>query len=264
MAWILVFRVAELAGLWASSPRVPDHDEPARPKSTGSFGRRAASSAAPDACGTPAHARGDLDTMRVDRPGNPSMSILILGLVLFLGTHSVHMLAPAWRKRAIARIGFLPWKGLYSVVAILGLALIVIGFGMARAQSHLLYVPPAWLRHLNALFTLLAFVLVAAAYVPRNHLKAKIGHPMLAGVQLWALGHLLATGFVHDVVLFGAFLAWAVVDFATSRRRDRIAGTGYPGGTLAGDALAVMAGVAAWAIFAFLLHQRLIGVGPFI
>jgi uncharacterized membrane protein len=107
-------------------------------------------------------------------------------------------------------------------------------------------------------------VLVAAAYVPRNHLKARIGHPMLTGVKLWALGHLLATGFLHDVVLFGAFLVWAVADFAASRRRDRAAGTVYPVGTLAGDALAAAAGVAAWAIFAFLLHQRLIGVSPFI
>jgi uncharacterized membrane protein len=192
------------------------------------------------------------------------MPILILGLVLFLGVHSVHMLAPGWRKRAIARIGFLPWKGLYAVAAIVGLALIVIGFGMARTSPHLLYAPPAWLRHLNALFTLAAFVLVAAAYVPRNHFKAKVGHPMLAGVKLWALGHLLATGFLHDVVLFGAFLAWAVGDFAASRRRDRIAGTVYPVGTLAGDAMAVFAGVAAWAIFAFLLHQRLIGASPFL
>ncbi len=192
------------------------------------------------------------------------MSLLILGLVLLLGAHSVHLLAPGWRKRAIARIGFLPWKGLYSVVAIIGLALIVIGFGMARTQPHLLYAPSEWWKHLNALFTLVAFVLVAAAYVPRNHLKAKIGHPMLAGTKLWALGHLLATGFVHDVVLFGGFLVWAVADFAGSRRRDRAAGTVYPAGTLAGDALAVVAGVAAWAIFAFLLHQRLIGVSPFI
>ena len=164
----------------------------------------------------------------------------------------------------VARIGLLPWKGLYSLVSIAGFVLIVIGFGMARANPHLLYVPPLWLRHLNALFTLVAFVLIAAAYVPRNHLKAKLGHPMLAGVKLWALGHLLATGFVHDVVLFGAFLAWAVANFMASRRRDRIAGTTYPRGTLAFDAIAVAAGVAAWAIFAFLLHLPLIGRNPFI
>jgi uncharacterized membrane protein len=192
------------------------------------------------------------------------MPILILGLVLFLGAHSTRMLAPRWRDRAVARIGSLRWKGLYSLASIAGVVLIVVGFGIARAQPHLLYAPPPWLKHLNALFTLVAFVLVAAAYMPRNHLKAKLGHPMLAGVKLWALGHLLATGFLHDMVLFGAFLAWAVADFAVSRRRDRAAGIVYPAGTAAGDVLSVVAGVAAWAIFAFLLHQTLIGRNPFI
>ena len=192
------------------------------------------------------------------------MSLLILGLILFLGMHSVHMLAPRFRERMVARIGLLPWKGLHSVVSIAGFVLIVIGFGMARAQPQLLYASPLWLKHLNALFTLLASVLIAAAYVPRNHLKAKIGHPMLAGVKLWALGHLLAIGYLHDVVLFGAFLVWAVADFAVSRRRDRAAGIVYAAGTMMGDALAIVIGVAAWAIFAFLLHLRLIGVSPFI
>lgn len=191
------------------------------------------------------------------------MPLLILGLILFLGMHSVHMLAPRFRERTVAWIGLWPWKGLYAVVAIAGFVLIVIGFGMARAQPHLLYVSPAWLRHLNALFTLVAFVLIAAAYVPRNHLKARIGHPMLAGAKLWALGHLLAIGYVRDVVLFGAFLVWAVADFAVSRRRDRVAGTVYPAGTAMGDALAIIIGVVAWVIFAFLLHLRLIGVDPF-
>jgi uncharacterized membrane protein len=192
-----------------------------------------------------------------------TMPLLILGLVIFLGTHSVHMFAAGWRGRTIARIGLMPWKGLYSVASIIGLVLIIIGFGMARQAPVLLYMPPVWLTHLNALFTLVAFVLVAAAYVPRNHLKAKIGHPMLAGVKLWAAGHLLAVGFLHDVVLFGAFLAWAIVDFAASRRRDRATGTVYPAGTLAGDAIAVVLGVVAWVIFAFLLHAPLIGVNPF-
>lgn len=191
------------------------------------------------------------------------MGILIAGLVVFLGVHSLHMCAPHFRERMVARLGLWSWKGVYSVVALVGFALIVYGFSQARMHPHLLYVPPAWLRHLNALFTLLAFVLVAAAYVPRNHLKQKIGHPMLAGVKLWATGHLLATGFVHDVVLFGAFLAWAVADFAWSRRRDRRNGVRHPAGTLAGDIATVAAGAAGWAIFALLLHQRLIGTNPF-
>lgn len=191
------------------------------------------------------------------------MSVLILGLVVFLGVHSLRIFADGFRARQIARLGEMPWKGLFALVSLVGLVLIVWGFGLARQQPVQLYAPPVAMRHINALFTLVAFVLVAAAYVPRNHLKASIGHPMLAGVKVWALGHLLATGMLHDVVLFGAFLAWAVVDFVVSRRRDRTAAVRYPSGTLAGDFGAVVAGVVGWAAFAFWLHGWLIGVRPF-
>ncbi|MFC5743145.1 NnrU family protein [Dyella tabacisoli] len=190
------------------------------------------------------------------------MLVLILGLVLFLGVHSVRIFANDWRSRQLARLGEKGWKGLYSVISIAGFILIVWGFGLARQQPVLLYVPPMWLRHLNALFTLLAFVLIAAAHVPRNHFKAKLGHPMLAGVKIWAFGHLLATGMLHDVLLFGAFLLWAVVDFVVCRRRDRLAGTVYPAGEIKGDVLTVFAGVLGWAVFAFVLHAWLIGVNP--
>lgn len=127
----------------------------------------------------------------------------------------------------------------------------------------LLYIPPPWLRQLNAMFTLIAFVLLAAAYVPRNHLKAELGHPMLMGAAVWAGGHLLAIGMLRDVVLFGAFLLWAIVLFAISRRRDRLADVSYPAGTAKGDGLSVVIGVVSWAIFAFWLHRWLIGVSPF-
>lgn len=190
------------------------------------------------------------------------MTLLIVGLVLFLGVHSVRIFADGWRSRMMARLGEKGWKGLYSLVSIAGFVLLIYGFGLARQQAVLLYVPPLWLRHLNALFTLIAFVLVAAAYVPRNHFKAKLGHPMLAGVKTWSFGHLLATGMLHDVVLFGAFLLWAVVDFVVSRRRDRVNGTVYPAGTLRGDVVAVVVGVVGWAVFAFALHGRWIGVNP--
>lgn len=190
------------------------------------------------------------------------MTLLIVGLVLFLGVHSVRIFADGWRSRMMARLGEKGWKGLYSLVSIAGFVLLIYGFGLARQQAVLLYVPPLWLRHLNALFTLIAFVLIAAAYVPRSHFKAKLGHPMLAGVKTWAFGHLLATGMLHDVVLFGAFLLWAVVDFVVSRRRDRVNGTVYPAGTLRGDVVAVVVGVVGWAVFAFALHGRWIGVNP--
>ena len=191
------------------------------------------------------------------------MALLILGLVLFLGMHTTRPVAEGWRTRMIARLGVGAWRGLYSLVSLVGLVLIVMGFSLAREHPVVLYSPPAFLRHLNALFTLIAFVLFAAAYVPRNHLKSAIGHPLVAGVKTWAFGHLLATGMLRDVVLFGAFLLWAIVAFAALRRRDRRLGARYAPGTLANDLLSVGVGVAAWSVFAFWLHQPLIGVSPF-
>ncbi|TAM21032.1 MAG: NnrU family protein [Rhodanobacter sp.] len=190
------------------------------------------------------------------------MSMLILGLVIFLGMHSVRIFVPDWREKQVARLGVLPWKSLYATVSIIGFVVLIWGFGLARQHPALLYIPPMWLRHLNALFTLVAFVLLAAAYVPRNRIKARLGHPMLLAVKVWALGHLLATGMLRDVVLFGALLAWAIALFAVLRRRDRLTGTTYPAGTLRGDVTTVLIGVVVWAIFAFWLHQALIGVNP--
>ena len=190
------------------------------------------------------------------------MTLLILGLVIFLGVHSVRIVADDWRSRQLARIGEMRWKGLYSLLSGIGLVLIVWGFGLARQHPLLLYVPPTWLQHLNALFTLLAFVLIAAAYVPGNHVKARLGHPMLAGVKCWAFGHLLATGMLHDVLLFGAFLLWATSDFIHARRRDRRAGVVYPASHASRDLITVVAGVLGWALFAFVLHGWLIGVNP--
>lgn len=190
------------------------------------------------------------------------MPVLILGLVLFLGAHSLRIFADDWRRRQIARLGEKKWKGLYSLVAVIGFVLICWGFGLARQHPVLLYTPLPWLVRLNALFTLVAFVLLAAARVPRNGIKARLHHPQVLAVKTWAFGHLLATGMLHDVVLFGAFLLWAVVLFAASRRRDRREGTVYPPGTFRGTAIAVAVGVVAWALFAFWLHALLIGVKP--
>ena len=191
------------------------------------------------------------------------MTFLILGLVLFLGVHSTRVFAEDGRTRAIARLGETGWKGLYSVVSLVGLALIVWGFSLARQQPVVLWTPPVMLKHLNSLFTLLAFLLVAAAYVPRNQIRARLHHPMLLGVKLWAFGHLLATALLADTVLFGAFLLWAVLAFRAARQRDRRLGTVYPAGNLAGTAGAVIVGVAGWAVFAFWAHAAWIGVPLF-
>lgn len=190
------------------------------------------------------------------------MWMLVLGLLIFLAVHSLRMFADDFRARMIARHGANTWRIVFSLVSIGGFVLIVWGFGLARQHPVLLYSPPLAMKHANSLFTLLAFVLVAAAYVPRNHIKAKLGHPMLAGIKLWAFGHLLATGFLHDAILFGAFLIWAIADFAVSRRRDRLNNVARPSGTISGDIATVAIGVAAWAVFAFWLHLRWIGVNP--
>jgi len=191
------------------------------------------------------------------------MLILIAGVLLFLGVHSLRIVVDGWRASQVARFGAGPWKGIYSLISIAGFVLLICGFSLARQQPVSLYVPPLSLRHANALFTLVAFILVAAAYVPRNHLKSTLGHPMYAGIKVWALGHLLATGMLHDVVLFGAFLVWAVAGFTVSRRRDRRNAVVYAQGTLSGDILAIALGTGLWALFAFYLHARWIGVAPF-
>ncbi|CAN7629754.1 NnrU family protein [Pseudoduganella sp. LjRoot289] len=191
------------------------------------------------------------------------MTILVLGLLIFLGVHSVRIVADPWRGAMLARLGENGWKGLYSLVALAGFALLVWGYGQARQAPVVLWTPPAAMRHLAALLTAIAFVFITAAYVPRNGIKARLHHPMLLGVKSWALAHLLANGTLADVLLFGGFLVWAIVDFASARRRDRASGTVYPPGTASGTAITVAVGLAAWAAFAFWLHGMLIGVRPF-
>ena len=185
------------------------------------------------------------------------------GLIIFLGVHSTRIVADGWRTSTIARIGERPYKGIYSLVSLAGFALLVIGYGIARQHPVVIYTPPTWGRHLAALLTLPAFVLLAAAYVPGNAIKRAVGHPMVAGVKLWAFAHLLANGTLADLVLFGAFLVWAAASFMAARRRDRAVGRVYPSGPPSRTIKAIVFGVIAWAVFAFALHRPLIGVAPF-
>lgn len=191
------------------------------------------------------------------------MTLLILGLVLFLGVHSVRIVGEGWRTTTIARVGAGAWKGVYSLLSLAGLVLIVWGYGEARQAPQVLWASPVWVRHVASLLTLIAFVLLAAAYVPGNHLKAKLHHPMVLAVKVWALSHLIANNTLADLVLFGAFLVWAVLDFRAARARDRAAGTVYLGGHGARTAVTVVVGVVAWAAFAMWAHRALFGVAPF-
>lgn len=189
------------------------------------------------------------------------MEALLLGLLLFVGVHSIRIVAGGWRTRQVARLGEKGWKGLYSLAALAGLVLMVWGYGQTRAAPDW-WSPPQWTQQLAALLTIASFVLLTAAYVPKNHAKAMLGHPMVAGVGLWAFAHLITNGRPGDMVLFGALLAWTIVAFMASRRRDRATGTHYPPGTIAGDLLSAAIGLIAWALFAFYAHQWLIGVRP--
>ncbi|ACB32613.1 NnrUfamily protein [Leptothrix cholodnii SP-6] len=188
------------------------------------------------------------------------MSMLILGLVLFLGVHSVRIVADDWRTRQIAQRGEGVWKGVYALLSLIGFVLIVQGYGQARLAPVVLWTPWVGGRHLASLLTLIAFVLLAAAYVPGNAIKAKLKHPMVLGVKVWALAHLLANHTLADALLFGAFLVWAVLDFRSARRR---AAPAVAPVSAARTGLTVVAGLVAWAAFAFWAHGAWIGVRPF-
>lgn len=190
------------------------------------------------------------------------MLVLLLGLVLFLGVHSVRIVAPGWREAMIARRGENAWKGVYSVVAGLGLVLIVWGYGLARADPVILYSPPIWARHIALVLMMPVFVMLAAAYIP-GRIKSALKHPMLAAVKLWAVAHLIANGTIADVVLFGAFLAWAVVDRISLKRRPAAANEvpTLPAAP-ANDLIAVVIGATLYVVFLLFLHEWLFGVSP--
>lgn len=190
------------------------------------------------------------------------MTYLVIGLVLFLGVHSVRIVADDQRTRWQQRWSANTYKGIYSAVSLAGLFLIVWGFGLARETPVVLWSPPTGMRHLAALLTLIAFILLTAAYVPRNHIKARLHHPMVLAVKVWALAHLLSNGNLAHVVLFGSFLVWSVVCFSASRQRDRAQAISYSAGTTNATWATVVLGVVAWGVFAMVLHGLLMGVRP--
>jgi len=191
------------------------------------------------------------------------MTYLLAGLILFLGVHSLRLFADDWRTQTRNAWGPRTWRAVYSLLSLAGFGLIVWGFGLVRQAPVQLWSPPTGMRHLAGLLTLLAFVLLAAAYVPGNQIKARVHHPMVAAVKLWAFAHLLSNGNVGHVLLFGTFLGWAVLVYLAAKRRDRRDGTVYAVGQTGATGVTVALGVAAWIAFTLWLHGWLIGVRPF-
>ncbi len=201
------------------------------------------------------------------------MALLTLGLVLFLGAHSTRIFAENWRQAALERLGEKAYKGAYALVSLVGFGLLIVGFDQVRWDSPAMWTPPVWVKHVAALLMLLSLVLLASAYAPRNAIKAKLHHPMVLSVKVWALAHLLANPRVADLLLFGAFLLWSVLNFRAARKRDRLAaasaqetgGAGRlpaPQVSLAATLRAVGIGVVVWAILLSHGHVWLFGVSP--
>jgi len=186
------------------------------------------------------------------------MTWLVIGLAVFLGIHSVSIVAPAWRDSMAARLGELRWKRIYSIASLAAFLALVHGCSLARHEPVVLYQPTAWMRHLAFVVMLPAFPLLLSAYLP-GRIKDAVKHPMLAATQVWAVAHLLANGMLADVLLFGGFLLWAVVDrVAVARRPQRPARTA-PAGRF-NDVIAIVGGLAVYVVIAYWAHARLFGV----
>lgn len=189
------------------------------------------------------------------------MTYLILGLVIFLGVHSVEIVSPTFRGTAVARMGEGAYKGVYALLSLVGFVLLVWGYGVARQDPVLVYAPPVWTRHLTSLLMLPVFPLLLAAYLP-GRIKSTVKHPMLASVKLWAFAHLLANGMLADLLLFGGFLVWAVADRISIKRRPVVRQVPGAPPKKYNDLIAVLGGLALYVIFALWLHERWIGVSP--
>ena len=189
------------------------------------------------------------------------MAMLILGIVIFLGIHLIPAVAPTLREQLGERLGQMGWRAIHSVAALVGLYLIAVGYGESRMAPVFLWTPPAFLSHLTALLMLVAFIFLAAAWVPENAIKKRVGHPMLLAVKTWAIAHLLVNGNLADLLLFGSFLAWGVLSFILHRRADRASGLSRVGQSRgASTVITLVLGVVLTGLFALWLHPILIGV----
>jgi len=190
------------------------------------------------------------------------LSVMILGLVLFLGIH-IFITKRDARADLIARVGEGGYKIGFSVVSLAGLALIVWGFAAYRATGWIdVWYPPIAMKHITIALMLPAIILIAASYI-RGRIYTTLKHPMLAGIKLWAAAHLLANGDLGSIILFGSFLAWAVFDRISLKRRPVSAASSIPVGGIGNDAIAVAVGVVAYLALGFAFHPVVVGVPVF-
>jgi uncharacterized membrane protein len=195
---------------------------------------------------------------------------LLLGLVLFLGVHSLRVFAPEWRARMLSNLGEKKFKGLVSIASLVGFVLIIHGYGLARLTPQVLWVPPVATRHIAVLLMLFAMIFLVATYFPGNHIKARLHHPMVVSVKVWSVAHLIDNGMAADVLLFGGFLVWAVLDFRAARQRDRAAAppsvetklVETKPVTLLATVMTIAIGAGLWFGFVAYLHLKLFGVSP--
>jgi len=186
------------------------------------------------------------------------MILLLMGLILFFGSHSISIVAPLWRDRAVLHTGEHRWKGLYSLVSAAGLALLLVGYAQVRHRPPVLYVSPPWMRDVVFVLMLPVFPLLVAAYVP-GHIRIVTKHPMLAAVKFWATAHLLVNGTLGEGLFFGSFLVWAIVDRISLKRRNVIPLARRPPSALY-DVVAVVVGLGLYVAMIYGLHRLIIGV----
>jgi uncharacterized membrane protein len=193
------------------------------------------------------------------------MTLLLLGIVIFLGMHLVRVVAPGLRASVIERQGKGVWMGIYTAISLAGLLLIIYGFGEARAVTGMLYNPPVFVKHISLLLMLLAFICLAAGFLPAGRIAVAVKHPQVLSIKIWALAHLLANGETSSVLLFGSFLAWAVILRISLKRRERAGEKVLPVfRSTSNDLLAVVIGAVAYGLFVWKLHEWLIGVAPIV
>ncbi|WP_370337904.1 NnrU family protein [Parvularcula marina] len=187
------------------------------------------------------------------------MTIFLAGLALFIGIHLFTGLARGPRAAIIGKIGAMPYKGLFSLITLAGLILLIYGWKQV-VPGEPYYVLPDWVRYITYFCVWIALILTVAANLPAGKIAAMAKHPMVLGMKLWAFGHLLANGDLRSVILFGAVLAWGVIDRIALKKRGDM---GRPFKTGFGDVLAITIGTAGFAVILLWAHVYIAGVPLF-